>query len=315
MLYFYYGENTYFLSQKKAEIKKKAEEKKLSLAFFDSLESLVNVQLSQLFASADFFSNNKLIVFSDIMAGPDFREAKRIKASLLKAKDFIKSPKDKLYFFESKPNRKNPLFTYLKKEATEVLESKMPKGKELENFIEKEARRTGIKIGKAGIAKLCFLVNYQLWPAINELNKLNAFKNGREITLADLENSVSGELVNDIFKTIDALGRKDKKTALSLLQNHLETGDNPLYLLAMFVYQFRNLLKVKSALEEGVPFSEVSRLAKLHPFVARKLLNFSSGIDLEKLKALYKKLADLDYSIKRGTLEAKTALNLFVSFS
>jgi DNA polymerase III subunit delta len=315
MLYFYYGENTYFLSQKKIAVKEKAKEKKFSLAFFDSLASLKNVQLNQFFSSDDFFSKSKVLIFSDIMAELDFNKAKDIKETLKKLKKSIHGSQNQIYFFESNPQKQNPLFLYLRKEADKSLEIKLPKGKELENFLEKETENLGIKIKTREIAKLCFFVNYQLWPAINELKKLNALKKGGEITLEDLENSVSGELVNDIFKTIDALGRKDKKTALSLLQNHLETGDNPLYLLAMFVYQFRNLIKVKSALEEGVSLTQIPHSTKMHPFVVHKMLNFSSGISLDKLKALYKKLADLDYSIKRGTIEANSALDLFVSFS
>ncbi|MEA3273289.1 MAG: DNA polymerase III subunit delta [Patescibacteria group bacterium] len=315
MLYFYYGENTYLLSKKKTEIREKAREEQASLAFFDSLKNLDIAQLDQLFASNDFFASKKVTIFSDIMVNDDYLEAKNVKTVLKTVKGLAENKENQVYFFESSPDRKNPLFNYLKRKASEVLEFKFPKGKDMENFIEKEVNTLGIKVAGGGISKICFLTNYQIWPTINELKKLDALKRGKEIIIEDIEQSVSGEITNDIFKTIDALGRRDKKVAISLLHRHLEVGDHGLYLLSMIVYQFRNLIKVGDALDQGISDAQIPGLTKLHPFVVHKSKEFVSRIGLERLKTLYKKLAEIDYSVKKGSLDINSALDLFISFS
>ena len=315
MLYFYYGENTYLLSKKKTEIREKAREGKASLAFFDSLESLDTTQLYQLFASNDFFASKKITIFSDIMVGADYTKTKNVKTALQAMKNLAEDKENQIYFFESSPDKKNPLFSYLKRKALEAMEFKFPKGKDTENFLEEEVKTLGIKVAGGGISRICFLTNYQIWLAVNELKKLDALKKGEEITVEDIEQSVPGEITNDIFKTIDALGRRDKKTAISLLHRHLEAGDHALYLLSMIVYQFRNLIKVGDAIDQGVADSQIPNLTKLHPFVVHKSKEFVSRIGLERLKALYKKLAEIDYSAKKGSLDINSALDLFISFS
>ena len=41
-----------------------------------------------------------------------------------------------------------------------------------------------------------------------------------------------------IFETIDTLAQRNKKKALRLLQDHLDKGDSPFYLLKMINFQY-----------------------------------------------------------------------------
>ena len=49
-----------------------------------------------------------------------------------------------------------------------------------------------------------------------------------------------------------SLSANRKKEALKLFHHHLDNGDDPFYLFSMFVYQFRNLLRIASLLEDGI---------------------------------------------------------------
>ena len=77
----------------------------------------------------------------------------------------------------------------------------------------------------------------------NEIDKLLNYS--KDIKKENIELLVKPEFDLNIFKMVDALGYKDKDKALKLFKQHLEKGEGESYLLAMFIYQIRNLIKVK----------------------------------------------------------------------
>src|SRR3989339_168380 len=134
-----------------------------------------------------------------------------------------------------------------------------------------------------------------------------------EICEEDINLLVKSKIDTDIFKTIDSLARQDKKTAAGLLHNHLSAGEDPFYLLSMYFYQFRNLLKVKELAEKNVSEREIAQKLKLHPFVARKSLEQGRNFSLDQLKKLYKDLCEIDFGAKTGKIEIELALDKFIA--
>ena len=72
----------------------------------------------------------------------------------------------------------------------------------------------------------------------------------------------------------------------------------------MFVYQFRNLIKVKSAPDEN---------PGLHPFVLRKAKEQAKNFSFEELKKIYYQLLTTDFNIKFGKIKPIAALELLVA--
>jgi len=146
----------------------------------------------------------------------------------------------------------------------------------------------------------------------NEIEKLINFKSGKTITEADVEELVKAKIDSDIFKTIDALASRNKLTAFKLLHQHLSQGESEIYLLSMLAYQFRNLLLVKSQLEQGTQFQSLGKKINLHPYVLRKSFDQSKSFSLAALKKIYERLAEIDLGIKSGQMESRVALDLIV---
>ncbi len=80
----------------------------------------------------------------------------------------------------------------------------------------------------------------------------------------------------------------------------------------MFVYQFRNLLKIKSLLEQNLSNQEIAVKAKMHPFVIQKSVEQCRRFEMEDLKKIYQKLFDADLAIKTGKINPRLALDLLV---
>jgi DNA polymerase-3 subunit delta len=153
---------------------------------------------------------------------------------------------------------------------------------------------------------------YNLWEASNEIEKLINYCNSREILKEDVGLLVKSKVDMNIFNLIDSISSKNKNKAVLLLNKQLEEGLNENYILTMFVYQFRNLIKIKSLLDQGLVGQQIVLQTKMHPFVVQKSVQQCQKFDMRTLKKIYKKLFDADLAIKTGKMDARLVLDLIV---
>ena len=221
-----------------------------------------------------------------------------------------------LVFWEKeKINKKLRLAKFLFKKAKKQ-EFGLLDGVKLMNWIVGEIREikaSVVSISPKAAEKLSVFVGNDLSLLSKEIEKLVAYKSKGEISEKDVELLVKSKIDTDIFKTIDSLARQDKKTAVGFLHDHLNSGEDPFYLLSMYFYQFRNLLKVKALAEKNVSEREIAQKLKLHPFVARKSLEQGRNFSLDQLKKLYKDLCEIDFGAKTGKIEIELALDKFIA--
>ena len=183
----------------------------------------------------------------------------------------------------------------------------------LRSWIVEKIKESDASISPAAVERLMIFVGNDLNLLSREIEKLTAYKDKGEIASEDVDALVKSKIDTDIFKTVDALARGDKKTALKMLHDHLEDGEDPFYLLSMYFYQFRNLVKVKPLAEKNMSPHDIASKLEMHPFVARKSLEQSRNFSWEKLKSLYKTLCEIDFESKTGKTDIILALDKFVA--
>jgi len=204
-----------------------------------------------------------------------------------------------IIFWAEKINPQNKLFRFLKKKA-KVQEFNLLQPSKLKEWIKKYIKEQGGDIESQAIEKLVDYVGSDLWRMSNELNKLIAFD--KKIKAKNIEKLIKPKIDINIFNIIDALGQKNKKRALKLVYDYLKKGESDGYLLNRFIYQFRNLIKVKSGGGRD-----------LHPFVFKKTVQQTKNFSFEELKKIYRKLLEMDLDIKTGRKDARTALEMFIA--
>ena len=188
-----------------------------------------------------------------------------------------------------------------------------PKGHALEGWIQQRVAFHGGLIDPQAAALLAANVGEDLRLLEMEILKLVAYSGlERPIVAADVEllTPYAGEVV--IFELVDAIGRKQRQVASTLLRRKLDEGDEPLYLLAMIIRQFRLLIQVREQQEQGVSTEEIGRLIRLHPYVTGKITQQANTYTLARLEAVYRQLVDTDVAIKTGQMEPEAALELLV---
>jgi len=320
MIIFLYGEDDFRSLEKAKEIKKKFLDKNSSgsgLSSFD-FEEDKNIEFSEIkkaFGSKGLFFEKQLIIIKNLLAMAS-------KETVLKTAEFIKSSKnifeDKdlviVFWEKGKTNEKNELFKlFFKKAKSQKFE--ILGGARLNSWIISvlEKENSLVKISSKAIQKLVVFTGGDLRLLQNEIKKLANYREKGKISEKDVDLLAKEKINSNIFETIEALSSGNKKLALKLFHEQIQKGEDPIYILMMYVYQFRNFLKVSEYYEQGERNNyAIAKKTKLHPFVVQKILGNISRFPGERLKIIYKKLQIIDEKIKTGKGEIKTELDRFI---
>lgn len=319
MIIFFYGDDQFRSSRKLNEIRQKYLESDKSgsgLSSFDFSEKTNAQDIIDVFSMPNLLAPNRLVVIKRIFSGSE-TEQKTMQEYFKKNREIILEDKDLVVVFweDSTPKKSNALFKLLdaisKKQNFEKLT-----GAKLNTWILKRLKELDkdASVSQTALGKLILYSGTDTLILDNELQKLVNYQAGKMIDEKAVEMLVKANLDANIFNTVDALGLNNKKQALKLLHDHLSRGDDPFYLLSMFIYQFRNLIKVASLKEkERLNEYEIAKLTKMHPFVIKKSLGQARNFSLARLREIYKSLSMIDTEVKTGKTEIKLALDKFVA--
>lgn len=328
MIYLIHGADTFRSHEKLNELIAefgKKDKGRINLEIFDAENINVN-KIKAASQSLGFFSAARMIVIKDLFSEGDIKTKEEISDYVI---DMDKKKREvDFVFFEGKEIGKKGAaggkeWSALLKKGT--LFNFVPMTPvEINKWISAKVAKEKIKITPGAVNKLALFVGADLWRLNSEIEKLVLLrmdlgkgeknKGSAEINEQDVEDLVKSDLPSNVFSTIDALARRDKKTALKLLAGHLENGEAPIYLFTMFIYQFRNLLKVKNVMvtKKTVNPGIIAEETKLHPFVVSKTIAQASGFSYEYLKKVYKRFFTYDFLIKKGRLNPEAALELLI---
>lgn len=314
MVFFLYGPDTFRSSRKLNEIITTYRSKYKS--GFNLLKIEANEEgferLKDRIETISMFVEKKLIILENLLSAPKTTQEKFQK--YFKEKDIFNGKSVSLIIFEnSDPDKRLKLYKDLLKSAFKKQEFSSLSPAKTKEFILKEIKARDSKIEPQAVEKIMVFFGNDLWQIENEIQKLISFKNKNTITKEDVEKLCVSNINLNIFDTIESIARKDKKRALKLISDHLQEGENEIRILSMINYQFRNLIKVKSLLEDRKKFYQIQRISKLHPFVVKKTLFIARNFSMEELKKIYKNLLETDFAIKTGKIDPKLGIELFVA--
>lgn len=302
-----------------AEIRNRFLEKDVSgsgLSVFDFSEKKRKQEILDALIASSLLARKRLVVSRNLIGFGNATDQERVLEYLEKNKTINSDDDLVLLFWESgKIKKGNHLFKFLEKNSKKQEFEKLKEPK-LSQWVLQRIKKedSQARITKQALEKLILCAGNDSSALDNEVRKVVSFADGRMIDDDMVETLVKSNLDGNIFSTIDALGNNNKKQAFNLLHMHLERGDDPFYILSMFAYQFRNLLKVSDLKNKfRVGENEIARISKLHPFVVRKSLNQIRNFSPGKLKLIYGKLSELDLQAKTGKIGIKLGLDKFIA--
>jgi len=309
MLIFLYGENSYLARKQLQKIiasAEKAHPNGFFVRYIDCVGENAQSAADEIW-QAELVAPRRLTVFKNVFQNKNLAARLAEKgAALLKLKEAV------VFYEEGLPAAKDPFFLFLKKNAA-VQEFTAFRNRELELWARGEFKKYGAAIEVDALA--CLLGPGPSDPRFleNEIKKLAAFKRGQKIQLRDVQFLCRRSPASEIFKALDALSVGNKKKAAELLHHGVRSGDSPLYILSMVVYQLRNMLAVKELVERGKIKTAIIKETGLHPYVAQKTIACAGYFPLIKLKKIYQGLLRVDMGVKTGKLSPETALDILIS--
>lgn len=317
MIIFLFGADTFRSRQKLKEIKDKflreVDSSGMNMQTLDGKTadfSLIENSLSTM----PFLAKKRLVIIENLLAGKLHSKNAKQAVDLLQKK----STKETIIVFwegelDEAKFKKNDIFLFLKKEKYQY-GFNLLSSREIQRWITDKVTQMRGSMEPVAIAYLSDLVGNDLWLADSETTKLTMFAKGRPITMADVKTLCAQKLEENIFLLTDALGQKNNKLAIKLIHEQLSAGMAPTELLHKCLWHIKNLLAIRSILDDGDASDSyaIAQTLSLHPFVAKKGTSQAKNFKIEELKNIFNRLVQIDGIIKTSRANTEVLFDLLV---
>lgn len=186
------------------------------------------------------------------------------------------------------------------------------KGMELQKRTKEMFEKRGKKIEKSHLSFFCSVVDNNINIVENEVEKLCAYTEGREITKRDIEEILPQRGENDIFNLVDFLSRRNINKAIDILNELVYRGESITVILSMIERQFRLLLNLKLGIKAGKTKEELTKELKLHPYVCENMMKQSTEFKEQQLKNILNSCIESEKKIKSSSVDNKVELELLI---
>ena len=187
------------------------------------------------------------------------------------------------------------------------------RNEQLRTWAAERIRGLGASFGPGALDRLVSLIDgNHLGELAGEIDKLVTYATGRTVTVADVDEMVSGAVQYQTWDLTDAVIEGSTNRALSVLRR-MNAKDQPPQLLSfMLVRQFRQLMLAQALLREGMSAPQIGSQMGLSNFPLRKVIDQATRYPADRLEAAYRRLLESDVAVKTGVLDADTALELLI---
>jgi DNA polymerase-3 subunit delta len=265
-----------------------------------------------------FLADRRLVLVKGLLERLGQKSSRADNQFLEELIDYLPSMPDtaRLIFVEAKtlPQRHPVVQLGKSSEAGHVKTFEVPRGSELARWVRAKAKQADAAIEPQAVQALCTFVGNDLYQLYHEINKLAAYTDGqRAISLQDVQLLTPHARQASIFDMVDAVGRRDGKTASRVYHTLLDAGDHPLALLAMITRQFRLLIQVKELAPQLGTHQAIARQLHQNPYPIKKILAQSKNFTFAQLHHIYHKLLDTDVDIKTGRIDPTLAIDTLIA--
>jgi len=327
LLYILWGEDDFSLTKSLEEIKRGISDQALLSAnttTFDGQQVTLD-QLRTVCEAVPFLAEKRLVIIQGLLSrfkpqGKSRRQKKTAPPTERKSEyksfaGYLSNIPDStiLVLIDGRIKSNNPLFKELSAKA-EARSFPVLRENRLRQWIERQVAEQDASMSPQAVDFLANLVGGNLWIMANEISKLVLFASGRRIDVEDVKAIVSYAQEANVFTMVDAILDFKAGIAEQLLEQLLQRGASPAYLLVMLSRQARMIVQAKELRRQRKSDVEIqNRLGLTSGFALRKTLEQAQRYPLERLKEVYHKLLEADLSIKTGKYEGGLALNLLIA--
>ena len=217
-----------------------------------------------------------------------------------------------MVFTEASPDKRSRLYKTITKIGLAV-EYKPLQEEQLKRWFAGLLAREGKKMTIRDMEHLFLRSGTDMNVLSNEAEKLIALVGDREIIDSkDIDAVCPEQLAMSIFRLTDAIGMKNRKTAVEAYEKLLASNEPPLRILYMLNRQFHLLLQVKNMKAASHSDGEIASVLKIPPFTVRNYAAQARNFKKAELEAAYLAGTKLEEAVKTGRITDQMAVETFI---
>jgi DNA polymerase-3 subunit delta len=239
------------------------------------------------------------------------RAAEAIKGSDEGVAEYLADPTPgvTLILLAAKPDKRKGVWKKLL-ESAEVVAAEPLKGRALRGQVAEELRKRGLELDDEGLEELIERVGQDLRRLVGEIEKLRAFADeGTKLTASDVVAVLGRGIARPLYVLADALASRRRELALQLLDEALEEGEAPVYVLGALHRSLRQMKAVRGFRQTS--WGEIASRLRVPPFKVKDLVEAGRLWSDAGLREAFVALGQADRQIK-ASADARVALAVAV---
>ena len=217
------------------------------------------------------------------------------------------------YLFNDKRDtpKKNKKLSTLDKYVKVVHCDKLKKDKYYKK-IEDIFKENGRTIGKVQLKYFADKVQNNFDIIKREIDKLDCYALGRELTKEDIDKLIPNKSEDDIFDLVEYISLRKVEKAIDLLDELLFKADQHMLIISSIGNHFKRLYEIKTYLLKGKKLEFFMAKYRLPQFVCEKLMNQASKFSLKQLNQLIKVCVNTEIKLKSSTTDKQMEMELML---
>ncbi|MBQ0028450.1 MAG: DNA polymerase III subunit delta [Lachnospiraceae bacterium] len=306
-IYLLYGEEAYLRVQYKNNLKDALvpEDDTMNFAYYEGKD--INIpELIDLAETLPFFADRRVIFLENTGLVKDGCDelAAYIDSGIPESTVFV--------ITEMNVDKRTKLFKAIAK-AGKCVEFTKQTDDTLKRWIVSKVKKENKMITNGTIDVFLEMVGTDMLCISNELDKLFAYTlNKEQITVSDVKEVCTVQLVNRIFEMIGMIGLRKKTEAIEMYHDLLALKETPFGMLALIERQFNIMLQMADLMERGIPFDTIAKKVGLSTYIAKKYVPQIKCFTKDEMKRVLNACAEVDYGVKTGDIKAELGVELLI---
>ena len=183
--------------------------------------------------------------------------------------------------------------------------------KEIPSWVTTHLRTINFQIDPAAVSALIERLGSDLTKISGELEKLMLFKQSeKRITMEDVETTVGNTPTATVWQWTDALLDQAPEKAIETLNDLLERGEEPVYLIGLLSKQYEKMILTKEMVRQKVPNATIAQKINKPVYYLQNYLNQIARFTMNDLVKAFTVLSAADRALKTNQAGDQNILQL-----
>jgi len=271
----------------------------LSQSYYDLTPNNIDLALEDL-ESLPFFSDSRLVILENLVNLTTAKKTILDEKQLKRFENFLDNPSETtqlVLVLYGKLDSRLKVVKKLKAKAT-LLEAQELKTQELIQYFSHET-----SLPRPVLSLIAAKSNDSFSIVKQNIDLVQSYALGREVTVDDVEKVVPKSLQDNIFALTDLIFKGKIDEARDLVHDLTLQGEDLIKILAILTNSYRLYLQVKLFQEKGWQENQQVSYLKMHPYPVKLANQLVRRLQVSSLKKGLADLIQLDFAIKTSAAD------------